>query len=87
MISEGSNATRATSTTPAPQPPRQASGIPTRRRTSARTAEISSGSPIATMLSARRPWLVPPSSTGSSAYVPATQSRSRRSLITRRITG
>ena len=87
MISDGSKATSATSTTPAPQPPRQASGMPTRRSTRARTAEISSGSPIATMHSASRPWLVPPSSTGSRAYVPETQSRSRRSLITRRITG
>jgi hypothetical protein len=55
MIKDGSNAINATSTTPAPQPPRQASGVCTRRSTRARAAWISSGSPMATMLSDSRP--------------------------------
>ena len=52
---DGSNAARATSTTPAPQPPRQASGVRTRRSTSARTAVTSSGSAIANTLRVSRP--------------------------------
>ena len=42
---------------------------------------------MATTLSVSRPWLVPPSSTGSRAYVIAAHSRTRRSLIIRRMTG
>ena len=66
-ISEGSKAVSPTSTTPAPQPPRHASGARGRRSTRPRSASTSIGSSIATTLSDSRPWLLPPSRTGSSA--------------------
>jgi len=55
MIMDGSKASKATRTTPAPQPPRHASGVRVRRSTRARAAMIRSGRPMATTLSARRP--------------------------------